>query len=109
MVENMEKQFENVLQNKNTEKVETGYVLQKAMDICKELITKGYVALKGEYEWLCNQVNIEYFGQIRGNAESSYDYFETPIGKFRLKMIAITKKLHIYEQIKIILRKLRRK
>ena len=108
MVENMEKQFENVLQNKNTEKVETGYVLQKAMDICKELITKGYVALKGEYEWLCNQVNIEYFGQIRGNAESSYDYFETPIGKFRLKMIAITKKLHIYEQIKIILRKLRR-
>ena len=107
MVENMEKQFENVLQNKNHEKIETGYALQKAMDVCKELTTKSYAALNGEYEWLCDQVNMEYFGQVKGNAESSYDYFETPIGKFRLKMIAITKKMHIYEQVKSVLRKLR--
>ncbi len=107
MVENMEKQFENVLQNKNHEKIETGYALQKAMDVCKELTTKSYVALNGEYEWLCDQVNMEYFGQVKGNAESSYDYFETPMGKFRLKMIAITKKMHIYEQVKSVLRKLR--
>ena len=108
MVENMEKEFENVIQSKNITKVETGYALQKAIDICKELITSYYIAFKDEYKWLCDQVNIEYFGQIRGNAESSYDYFETPMGKFRLKVISITKKMHIYEQIKSILRKLRR-
>ncbi len=108
MVENMEKEFENVIQNKNNTKVETGYALQKAIDVCKELITSYYIAFKDEYKWLCDQVNIEYFGQIRGNAESSYDYFETPMGKFRLKVIAIAKKMHIYEQIKSILRKLRR-
>ena len=108
MVENMEKEFENVIQNKNNTKVEIGYALQKAIDVCKELITSYYIAFKDEYKWLCDQVNIEYFGQIRGNAESSYDYFETPMGKFRLKVIAIAKKMHIYEQIKSILRKLRR-
>ena len=108
MVENMEKQFENVLQNKNHEKIETGYALQKAMDVCKELITKNYVAFRGDYEWLCNQVNMEYFGQVSGNAESSYDYFETPMGKLRLKFISITKKMHIYEQVRSVLRKLRK-
>lgn len=107
MVENMEKQFETVLQNKNETKVETGYALQKALDVCKELITTHYIAGKDEYRWLCDQVNMEYFGQIKGNAESTYDYFETPMGKFRLKMIAITKKMHIYEQVKSVLRKLR--
>ena len=108
MIENMEKQFENVIQDKNAAKIETGYALQKAVDVCKELITKNYIAFKNEYDWLCDQVNIEYFGQIKGSIESSYDYFETPIGKFRLKMIAVTKKLHIYEPIKAVLRKLRK-
>lgn len=109
MVENMEKQFKNLVENKNKDKIETGKSLQKAMDVCKELITKNYIAFNNTYDWLCDQVNSEYFGQElkNGNVSASYDYFETPIGKLRLKLIAVTKKMHIYEQVRGVLRKLR--
>ena len=56
-------------------------------------------------------VNEEYFGfgsKLNISADSGYDYFKTPIGKFRLKVISITKKLHIYKPVRTILRKIRR-
>ncbi len=109
MVSNMENQFEQLKENKDQEKVEIGKDLQKIIDICKELITKSFVAMNGEYEWLCNEVNCEYFNREKANIyNSTYDYFETPIGRFRLKVIAITKKMNIYEPIKRIIKKLRR-
>ena len=108
MVDNMENQFKNIVANSNKNKTETGIALGKALDVCKELITKNYISFSEEYNWLCNQVNMEYFGEAKGNQVSSYDYFETPIGKLRLKAIAVTKKLHIYEQVRDILRKFRK-
>lgn len=109
MVHNMEKEFEIVAKNPNEEKEATGKALSKAQDVLKELITKSYISTQGEYEWLCQQVNGEYFGIIASSGnDSGYDYFETPVGKLRLKIIRITKKMHIYEPIKKILRKLRK-
>ena len=62
-----------------------------------------------EYRWLCDQVNLKYFGEIYKNENNnSYNYFDTPAGKFRLKIIKITKKLHIYEPTKKILQKIRK-
>ncbi|MCI8444440.1 MAG: glycosyltransferase [Clostridia bacterium] len=109
MIVNMEKQLEELVTHKNQKKIETGKALANATDICKELITKTYVAMMGEYEWLCNQVNMKYFKGIDGyHYDSGYDYFETPMGKLRLKVIKITKKLHLYETIKSILRRIRK-
>lgn len=111
MVKNMENEFENITKNPNMTKIETGKKLSEFKDICKELITKSYITMSGEYEWLANQVNTEYFGNILKNnntEDNGYDYFKTPMGRFRLKVIAITKKLHIYEIVRAILRKLRR-
>ena len=62
----------------------------------------------GEYEWLCGQVNAEYFDRTIANSyDSGYDYFETTRGKIRLKAISIAKKLHLYGTIKSILKKIR--
>lgn len=111
MIANMEKQFEELLINKKQEKIENGKALAKVTDVCKELITKSYVAMEESYDWLCKQVNIKYFGkdvECNYSDDYGYDYFETPMGKFRLKVIAIAKRLHMYETIKNILRKVRK-
>ena len=78
-----------------------------------ELIVKNFIANREEYNWLCDQVNKEYFGYIPMNYSNTsescgYNYFETSMGKFRLKVIAITKKLHLYEPIKKLLIKIRK-
>lgn len=111
MIANMEKQFEELLINKKQEKIENGKALAKVTDVCKELITKSYIAMEESYDWLCKQVNIKYFGkdvECNYSDDYGYDYFETPMGKFRLKVIAIAKRLHMYETIKNILRKVRK-
>ena len=109
MVINMEKQFEEVKLKPNKEKIEIGKNLEKIKDITKELITKSFMANAEEYRWLCDQVNLKYFGEIYKNENNnSYNYFDTPAGKFRLKIIKITKKLHIYEPTKKILQKIRK-
>lgn len=111
MVINMENNFKEVYTNPNSKKIEIGKNMQKVQCICKELITKSFITIKDEYRWLSGQVNIEYFGTTvfdeNLNIESGYDYFKTPAGKFRLKVIAVTKKMHIYETIRKMLRKIR--
>lgn len=109
MVANMEKQFERMVNHKNQEKIDTGYALRKGINITKELITKSFMVAGEEYSWLCDQVNVEYFEPGKSNSYvGGYDYFETPMGKIRLKAIKITKKLHIYETVKEMLRKMRK-
>lgn len=109
MINNMEKQLEERVKYKNQEKIENGKALAKVKDVCKELIVKSFVTTTGEYAWLCDEVNAEYFNQLRNNnINDGYDYFETTRGKIRLKIIAIAKKLHLYETIKKILRKIRK-
>ena len=111
MVIKMQEQFEQIAAHPDKEKIEVGKKLISVRDVCKELITKSFVTMNGEYEWLCNQINNEYFGfggNTNSSADSGYDYFKTPIGRLRLKVINITKKLHIYELIKTILRKIRK-
>lgn len=113
MVVNMENILENIVREPNPQKIAIGEMLKNTQSICKELITENFIARKGEYQWLCDQVNLEYFGMILhdGNAEfigGGYDYFKTPMGRFRLIMIKITKKLHLYEKIKNVLVKIRK-
>lgn len=111
MVNNMEQQIENIVKKPNAEKIEVGQRLSYAKDVCKELITKSYITVNNEYKWLCEQVEKEYFGctySANYSGDSGYDYFKTPMGRFRLKIIAITKRMHIYEKIKAVLRKLRK-
>lgn len=109
MVANMEKQFERMVNHKNQEKIDTGYALRKGINITKELITKSFMVAGEEYSWLCDQVNVEYFEPGKSNSYvGGYDYFETPMGKIRLKAIKIAKKLHIYETVKEMLRKMRK-
>ncbi|MCF0124601.1 MAG: glycosyltransferase [Clostridia bacterium] len=110
MIKNMEKEFEQIVNNPNKTKIENGKKLSNVKDVCKELITKGFITVKDEYQWLCKKVNEQYFGECQENGEgndSGYDYFKTPIGRLRLKAISITKKMHIYEKIKMLLRKIR--
>ena len=110
MVEMMQKHFEEVAKNPNTDKIENGKNLKCVNDLCKELITKSYVTMNSEYEWLSNEVDSEYFGvgtKTNTSTDNGYDYFKTPMGRFRLKVIAITKKMHIYEIVRKIIRKIR--
>ena len=111
MVKTMQEHFEYVAKNPNTEKIEIGKKLSSVKDVCKELIIKSFVTMNNEYEWLCDQVNCEYFGyapKSNQSVGSGYDYFKTPIGRIRLIVIAITKKLHIYEKVRAIIIKIRK-
>lgn len=112
MVENMEKILQEVAIQPNTDKVACGNMLQKMQPICRELITENFVATKADYHWLCEQVNIEYsklaVNSDNPNTSTEYDYFKTFRGKLRLKIIKITKKIHVYEKIKKILEIIRK-
>lgn len=109
MISNMEKEFEDVIKNKNQIKIQAGQALANVTDICKELITKSFVVMNENYRWLCEQVNISYFSEKTNNEYCGvYNYFDTPRGKLRLLIIRITKKIHLYEIIKKILKKIRK-
>lgn len=110
MVSNMEKEFEDVIKNKNQIKIQAGQALTNVTDICKELITKSFVVMNENYRWLCEQVNVSYFSENLNNDEycGVYNYFDTPRGKLRLLIIRITKRIHLYEIIKKILKKIRK-
>ena len=107
MILKMSEIFEKVKLDNNNENEFLD--LAKYKDITKELITKYFVMNKNEYQWLCDNVNIQYFRKTiinRGEKkdEYQYDYFKTFKGRCRLKVIAITKKMHVYDLIKKIIR-----
>ena len=118
MIERMSVLLEEIAHNPNTIKKANGHSLANCIDICKELNTKYFISFKGEYEWLVketdkkidDEVDKRYKMSKKNTAENSDGKILTFIkneGK-RAFLNKIFVKLHIYHEMKILIRMLER-
>lgn len=118
MINRMSAILEEVSHNPNETKKFNGRGLSNCIDICKELNTKYFIGFKGEYEWLVNETNRNideevskiYVNKHKKNIEDSESKISSLIkneGK-RAVLNKIFVKLHIYHEMKIIIRILER-
>ena len=114
MIERMSNLLEEIAQNPNANKKANGNSLANCIDICKELNTKYFIGFKGEYEWLVKETNKKIDDEVdkrykmnqKKNADSSDGKILTFIkneGK-RAFLNKIFVKLHIYHEMKILIR-----
>jgi len=74
--------------------------IENCKDISKELITKYLMLHSQEYEWLCKQVNLALFGEVKADIVENTQ--EENVNDFKLKIIRLAVKLHIYKECKIL-------
>lgn len=104
MIENMSKEFENLIRNPNKEKTLNGEKLANNENICLELITKYFIAFSNKYNWLVKEFN----RKIDYEVNKSVNNFKKEKAKnsenttFRGKIKKIIIKLHIYNESMII-------
>ena len=65
MVKNMEKEFTEIVENPNNEKIKNGKGLAKNKNILKELISSYFVVERNEYEWLAEEFNKENIHRLK--------------------------------------------
>ncbi|MBQ6992719.1 MAG: glycosyltransferase [Clostridia bacterium] len=85
---------------KDISKREIKVSMENYKDISKELITKYLMLHSQEYEWLCKQLNLALFGEEK--VEIAEKTQEQNKSNFKVKVIRLTVKLHIYKECKII-------
>lgn len=108
MIVNMEKVFETIYQNPNSQKIEQAKKMQGNIDITKELITKYFIAAGPEYEWLAKKFNVENVDRdwkLEKRANKMLYYENTLEYKIKHPFYVILTKLHIYGFIKKILKR----
>ncbi len=106
MIQRMDKEFTNLKQNPNQEKIENGYGLKKNSRITKELITQYLLESKDEYEWMANQFNQENIHIILKydkKAKKEQFYEHTLEYKIKHPIVVILRKIGIYDKIKQII------
>lgn len=114
MIDRMSYLLEEIANNPDYEKKVVGNNLASCIDICKELNTKYFTSFKGEYEWLVKEtdkkideeVDKRYKINQRKTADNSNGKIMTFI-KNEGKRAFLNKcfvKLHIYHEMKIIMR-----
>lgn len=106
MIQNMEKEFADLKQNPNKEKIENGYGLQKNMGVVKELITQYLIESGPEYEWLSNKFNtdnIHIILKYDKKAKKEQFYEQTLEYKIKHPIVVILRKMGIYDKLKQII------
>lgn len=114
MIEKMNLIFKNKANNPSQKKVENGKLLSSYIDITKELITKGLIANKEEYSWLCYDYNVKNFGYFSTDKYTKVKekLWANPIYRFIIKTIKVTgimsliKKIHLDKKIKNVAKKI---
>lgn len=94
MAENMEKEFEKLLQLKKPETT----CLSNHLDITKELITMFFLADKPQYQWLVTKYNRDVYGMDKPMEELSKKE------RFLLKGQALAARLHVPEEAELCFR-----
>ena len=103
MVNNMEKEFTDVANNPNKEKVENGIKLSSNIDILKELISSFFIAERQEYEWLSQQFNKENIHKVElknKTRKNRFNYEHTLEYKMKHPIVVALRKIGVYEIIK---------
>ena len=102
MIENMEKEFIELIKNPNKEKVENAKKNAENIRITKELISSYFIAEKNEYEWLSEKFNKE---NIHTNKVLNKKQFYEHTLEYKLKhpIVVTLRRMGVYDNAKRIL------
>lgn len=108
MIQNMDKVFEQTINNPNAEKIKNAKNMKENIDITKELLTKYFVSIKKEYQWLIRNYNeeivdidIEFEKKLRKNL-----YYEKTLEyKIKHPIYVILTKMHLYNLVRKIIKR----
>ena len=106
MIKNMEKEFIDIVQNPNKQKIENGEKLSGNIDVLKELISSFLVSNKLEYEWICEEFNHKniHISNFKNKALKKKQYYEHTLEyKIKHPIVLALRKVGIYESTKRIL------
>ena len=106
MIKNMEKEFVDIIQNPNKQKIENGEKLSGNIDVLKELISSFLVSNKLEYEWICEEFNHKniHISNFKNKALKKKQYYEHTLEyKIKHPIVLALRKVGIYESTKRIL------
>ena len=114
MIERMSTLLEEIAHNPNQIKKANGSSLANCIDICKEMNTKYFISFKGEYEWLAKETDKKIDDEVdkrykmnqkknNSNSDGKILTFIKNEGK-RAFVNKVFVKLHIYHEMKIIMR-----
>lgn len=105
MIENMEKVFNNIKENPNIEKMKNAQNMQNNIDLTKEFITRYFIGVQAEYNWIAQNFIKEYV-DIDWKLENKMIYYENTLEyKIKHPIYILLKKLHLYDFLKNILKR----
>ncbi|MBR0426636.1 MAG: glycosyltransferase [Clostridia bacterium] len=106
MIKNMEKEFIELVQNPDKEKIENGKQLAKNLSLIKELISSYFVSCQRQYEWLCDEFNSKNIHRLpsRSRALKKRQFYEHTL-EYKLKhpVVVALRKMGVYEDAKRLL------
>lgn len=106
MIKNMEKEFIQLAQNPNKEKIKNGEQLANNMSLLKELISSYFVSCERQYEWLCDEFNNKNIHRLpmKNRALKKRQFYEHTL-EYKLKhpVVVALRRIGVYEDAKRLL------
>ena len=106
MIKNMEKEFMELVQNPNKEKIENGKQLAKNTNLLKELISSYFVSCQKQYEWLCDEFNTKNIHRlpVKNRALKKRRFYEHTLEyKIKHPVVVALRRIGVYEDAKRLL------
>lgn len=106
MIKNIEKEFMELVQNPNKEKIENGKQLAKNISLLKELISSYFVSCQKQYEWLCDEFNTKNIHRlpVKNRALKKRRFYEHTLEyKIKHPVVVALRRIGVYEDAKRLL------
>lgn len=106
MIKNMEKEFIELAQNPNKEKIENAKQLAKNKSLLKELISSYFVLCQKQYEWLCDEFNTKNIHRLpmKNRALKKRRFYEHTLEyKIKHPVVVALRRIGVYEDAKRLL------
>ena len=106
MIKNMEKEFVDLVQNPDKEKIENGKQLARNLSLLKELISSYFVSCERQYEWLCDEFNSKNIHrlQLKSRALKKRQFYEHTLEyKIKHPVVVALRRIGVYEDAKRLL------
>ena len=106
MIENMEKEFIDLVQNPDKEKIQNGEQLAKNLSLLKELISSYFVSCENQYKWLCDEFIIKNIHRLplKNRTLKKRQFYEHTL-EYKLKhpVVVALRRIGVYEDAKRLL------
>jgi len=108
MIQNMNKAFDQIINNPNKDKIKNAENMIGNIDIAKELLTKYYISVKPEYQWLIkcyNEKNFYVDNEFEKRLKRDLFYESTLEYKLKHPIYVVLVKLHLYRFFRRIIKR----